>query len=185
MFQVVTIIPLWFFGMTLPVALGYKMYSYIFAHIQHANVDVRIGALKYIFPTPDFHRWHHARVIDEAGKKIRSFRNFGEYPFWDVLFGTFYMPDERPSAYGNAAYLPTDYFAQVAYPFGLHEKVLAIRARLERLFRVGAVLERARHAASPFMDSFEGSLASLSLTGRSTPVASSLVTMPLLGKEDA
>ncbi|HYH07650.1 MAG TPA: sterol desaturase family protein [Thermoanaerobaculia bacterium] len=165
LFQVVTIVPLWFFGMSLPVAIAYKIYSYVFSHIQHANVVFPLPRfLKYVFPSPEFHRWHHARVFDENGNRVRSFQNFSEYPIWDILFGTFHLPKERPTAYGNAQHMPMDYFAQLAYPFGLHEHALSIQKRVKRWFGIEALKERIGRALSPTHEAFENRISKLSLT---------------------
>ena len=165
LFQVVTIVPLWFFGMSLPVAIAYKIYSYIFAHVQHANVVFPLPRfLKYIVPSPEFHRWHHAKVFDENGNRVRSFQNFSEYPIWDILFGTFYLPKERPTAYGNAQHMPMDYFAQLAYPFGLHDKVLAIQKRIGSALGLTNIKERVARLLTPAHDAFEKGLSKLSLT---------------------
>jgi hypothetical protein len=158
-------------GMSLPVAIGYKMYAYVFAHIQHSNIVLPAGPLKYIFPTPQFHRWHHARVFDANGKPVRSFCNFSMYPIWDLLFGTFYLPNKNPTAYGNARNVPMTYFAQVAYPFGWHDKVSKWEASIgERLGRSGWFM-RIRAALAARHEPFENRLAKLSLV-RAEPAES-------------
>src|SRR5205823_3925747 len=55
-FQLATIVPLWLLQIELPVVFAYTVYAYVHAHVQHANVVFPIGPLKYIFPTPGFHR---------------------------------------------------------------------------------------------------------------------------------
>jgi sterol desaturase/sphingolipid hydroxylase (fatty acid hydroxylase superfamily) len=58
---------------------------------QHANVDFRLGPLSWIFSVGDVHRWHHSRVRAEADC------NYGNnFIFWDAVFGTRYMPADRP-----------------------------------------------------------------------------------------
>jgi len=186
LFQVLTIVPLWYLGMSVPVVLWYKIYSYIFAHVQHSNVVFPIGPLKYVFPTPEFHRWHHARVTDASGRQVRSFRNFAEYPIWDILFGTFYLPKERPTAYGNARKVPMDYMAQLAYPFGAHEKVLTWKRSLMERLQLSDRLDRIRQRITPAHDAFENSLAGLCLLRTGEPSMTPLIPMqPMLGKEEA
>jgi sterol desaturase/sphingolipid hydroxylase (fatty acid hydroxylase superfamily) len=43
----------------------------------------------------------------------------GTFPIWDVLFGTFYMPnDELPDAYGiDDKRFPQSFGGQMVYPF--------------------------------------------------------------------
>lgn len=80
----------------------------------HSNLNWTLGPLKYVVATPVFHRWHHTG-IDEGGE-----RNFAPtFSFWDVIFGTFYMPEGKlPSNYGvdDKAY-PKDIFRQMVVPF--------------------------------------------------------------------
>lgn len=183
LFHVLTIVPLWFFGMSLPVATAYRIWGYIFAHVQHSNIVFPIGPLKYIVPTPEFHRWHHARVVDANGNKIRSFRNFGEYPIWDLLFGTFYLPAERPTAYGNPRGVPMDYIAQLAYPFGLHNWVLTWKSRIAQRFDFSARIEKIRASLKPMHESFENRIGSFCLLPISDPSDPRIVSVQLLGKE--
>jgi sterol desaturase/sphingolipid hydroxylase (fatty acid hydroxylase superfamily) len=75
----------------------------------HANLSWTFGPLKYVFASPVFHRWHHT-LPDEGGE-----RNFGgTFSLFDVIFGTFYMPEgRRPSRYGvDASIVP----ASIALP---------------------------------------------------------------------
>ena len=62
----------------------------------HANLNWTFGPFKYVLASPVFHRWHHT-AADRGGSS-----NFaGTFPIWDLLFGTFYMPEnELPDAYG-------------------------------------------------------------------------------------
>ena len=80
----------------------------------HANLNWTLGPLKYVFATPVFHRWHHTH-LDEGGNS-----NFGSLlSIWDVLFGTFYMPERTlPARYGidEPAY-PQGFLGQLVHPF--------------------------------------------------------------------
>lgn len=80
----------------------------------HSNSNWDLGPLKYVFVTPVFHRWHHS-APDEGGNS-----NFSTtFAFWDLLFGTFYMPEgKRPQNFGvDDPHFPNDYVSQMAYPF--------------------------------------------------------------------
>ncbi len=79
----------------------------------HANVKWSLGPLKYIIATPVFHRWHHG-LPDDGGNS-----NFAPtFAFFDVLFGTFYMPQGRlPQQFGvDDADFPEGYLQQLIYP---------------------------------------------------------------------
>jgi sterol desaturase/sphingolipid hydroxylase (fatty acid hydroxylase superfamily) len=180
LFQVLTIVPLLLLGVQHPAVTGYAIWSYVFAHVQHANVLFPIGPLKYILPTPEFHRWHHARVRDAGGNDVLNLCNFGQYPFWDLIFGTFYLPSERPIEYGSADgdKVPAGYIAQVAYPFGLHESWLAVLSAAGGRFRT--VLERfARFgvAVAPLHNACEDQLARLCLLRTTVQAAPPMMNM--------
>lgn len=79
----------------------------------HANLNWTFGPLKRLLASPVFHRWHHT-LPDKGGDK-----NFaGTFSLFDVLFGTFYMPEgERPERYGLAdRTFPATFGPQVVYP---------------------------------------------------------------------
>ena len=80
----------------------------------HANLNWTLGPLKYVLATPVFHRWHHTG-LEEGGNT-----NFaGTFPIWDMLFGTFRMPEKQlPDNYGkDEAAMPPGIAGQIAYPF--------------------------------------------------------------------
>jgi sterol desaturase/sphingolipid hydroxylase (fatty acid hydroxylase superfamily) len=80
----------------------------------HANLSWTLGPLKYVLATPVFHRWHHT-PMDEGGNT-----NFaGTFPVWDILFGTFRMPEgQLPTTYGkDEAAMPGEFAGQLAFPF--------------------------------------------------------------------
>jgi len=79
----------------------------------HANLSWRCGPLAYVIATPAFHRWHHAE-----GPSARPC-NFADFlPLWDLLFGTFHLPDGLPSSVGPGdTPVPAGLLAQLAFPF--------------------------------------------------------------------
>jgi sterol desaturase/sphingolipid hydroxylase (fatty acid hydroxylase superfamily) len=73
------------------LSLGYGGFS-------HSSTDAKGGWLNYIFNGPEVHRWHHATAYPDD-PKFRYGCNFGvSDTFWDILFGTFYLPKD---AHGN------------------------------------------------------------------------------------
>ena len=80
----------------------------------HANLNWTLGPFKYVIATPVFHRWHHTSL--ERGGDT----NFaGTFPIWDILFGTFRMPEgELPDDYGaENDTVPASITGQLVYPF--------------------------------------------------------------------
>lgn len=86
----VHVIPLTLAGAGEPVLVGFTVWSLVHGFFQHANIDLRLGPLNYIFSMAELHRWHHSRDISEAN------HNYGSNCIlWDLVFGTFYWPKER------------------------------------------------------------------------------------------
>ena len=55
--------------------------------LQHANVDLRLGPLNWIFSMAELHRWHHSVVLEEANN------NYGaNLILWDIVFRSRYLP---------------------------------------------------------------------------------------------
>jgi sterol desaturase/sphingolipid hydroxylase (fatty acid hydroxylase superfamily) len=80
----------------------------------HANLNWTLGPFKYVLASPVFHRWHHT-ALDAGGNT-----NFaGTFPLWDILFGTFRMPEnELPENYGkDEAAMPSEIVGQLVFPF--------------------------------------------------------------------
>jgi sterol desaturase/sphingolipid hydroxylase (fatty acid hydroxylase superfamily) len=86
---------------------------------QHANVDIRLGPLNYVFSAAPVHRWHHSRERAEAD------RNFGDsFIFWDLVFGTYFHPREREvEAIGIAGLdaFPHGFWSQLMAPLRWRE----------------------------------------------------------------
>tara|TARA_R110001592_G_scaffold20926_25_gene84896 strand:+ start:24277 stop:25077 length:801 start_codon:yes stop_codon:yes gene_type:complete len=83
----------------------------------HANLNLKYDKpLRYILASPHYHRWHH------ANQKSAYDKNFaGAFPFWDMLFGTYYHPEELPKAYGLSSnetkFYPKYATGWLLYPF--------------------------------------------------------------------
>lgn len=67
--------------------------SNISGTFSHCGGDVKAGLLNYVFVTPEVHRWHHSAQVPEGyGYSC----NYGvEFSFWDIIFGTFYLPQKN------------------------------------------------------------------------------------------
>jgi len=83
---------------------------------QHANIDVKLGPLNWVFSMAELHRWHHVRDTRE------SLCNYGaNLIVWDIVFGTRYLPSERQPptdiGIGDMPDFPKRYIAQLASPF--------------------------------------------------------------------
>jgi sterol desaturase/sphingolipid hydroxylase (fatty acid hydroxylase superfamily) len=108
-------------------------YRFFEGNIEHSNVRLPLGPLKWVVPSPWFHHWHHAMEPEARNK------NFSPYPIWDVIFGTAFMPQDRlPTRFGVHDPVPNDnYLGQVAYPFGLAAPVMRLQAWCTERVRSG------------------------------------------------
>jgi sterol desaturase/sphingolipid hydroxylase (fatty acid hydroxylase superfamily) len=77
-----------------PIAMGaWLSIMSIHLALQHANLDYRLGVLRYLLGVGEMHRWHHKREFEDAQV------NFGEVLLlWDHLFGTFHDAARSPRA---------------------------------------------------------------------------------------
>ena len=85
-----------------------------YGDLSHCGADVKGGWLNYIYNGPEVHRWHHSTEFPDD-PKFRYGCNFGvSVTFWDILFGTFYLPkDEKgnvlaPKAMGHPEGYPDE-----------------------------------------------------------------------------
>jgi sterol desaturase/sphingolipid hydroxylase (fatty acid hydroxylase superfamily) len=98
--------------------------TFIGAAFSHCGADLKGGFLNYLFVTPEVHRWHHAAEVPEGyGYSC----NYGvEFPVWDMLFGTFYLPQKdgqtlQPERIGHPGGVPDEpsYLRLLLTPLGL------------------------------------------------------------------
>jgi sterol desaturase/sphingolipid hydroxylase (fatty acid hydroxylase superfamily) len=84
------------------------------AVFNHANVSVRLGPLRYVIVTPNFHHWHHSQDDEAIDKNYAA-----HFAFLDHLFGTAVQSDRKwPEHYGVVGdYVPDGFFKQLKFPF--------------------------------------------------------------------
>ena len=114
----IAMVPLYLIGPDKAALDIYVVFAGLQAVLVHANFGLPFGPLKYLICTPQYHHWHHsseAPAIDT---------NYAVHmPLFDVLFGTYHMPDKHwPAHYGTTVRLPRTFFGQLLYPFRLDKK---------------------------------------------------------------
>jgi sterol desaturase/sphingolipid hydroxylase (fatty acid hydroxylase superfamily) len=86
-------------------------------HINHANIKVTWGPLKYIFNNPVMHLYHHAYDLPEGKFGV----NFGiSLSLWDYIFKTDYIPEDSGTielGFPGDEKFPTDFVGQNTYGF--------------------------------------------------------------------
>jgi sterol desaturase/sphingolipid hydroxylase (fatty acid hydroxylase superfamily) len=98
------------------IVVSYLMLTGVVNTFQHANIDLKLGFLNYVFSTNELHRWHHSDDPREAN------RNYGGVLIvWDLLFGTYHRKaDARPDRLGlfdQGGYPLDSYWRQLCAPF--------------------------------------------------------------------
>ena len=109
-----TYVPIFVLGFSERALMVYVFIVAVQATFIHANVKWTFKPLQRIVATPAFHHWHHSAEPQSVDK------NFAVHtPAWDLLFGTYYLPDRWPEAYGlhHRRDVPSRWGGQFVYPF--------------------------------------------------------------------
>ncbi|MBP7564435.1 MAG: sterol desaturase family protein [Burkholderiaceae bacterium] len=106
--------PIFVFGFSKEVIDAYIVIVGFQAVFNHANVSVRLGPLRYVIVTPNFHHWHHAQDEEALDRNYAA-----HFAFLDYLFGTAVKSDKVwPKQYGVLGdYVPNGFFKQLKFPF--------------------------------------------------------------------
>jgi sterol desaturase/sphingolipid hydroxylase (fatty acid hydroxylase superfamily) len=91
------------------------VFSTFWGDLNHANLNVGLGPLGYVFNNPRMHLWHHD-ASDEGGIA----KNFGiVFSLWDFLLGTAYWPRDRSPqrlGYPGDEIMPEGFLGQITWP---------------------------------------------------------------------
>jgi sterol desaturase/sphingolipid hydroxylase (fatty acid hydroxylase superfamily) len=112
--RILVLAPVFVLGFAQPVVDAYVVVVGFQAVFNHANVSVRLGPLRYVIVTPNFHHWHHSRDTEAIDKNYAA-----HYAFLDYLFGTAVTADRMwPDRYGVVGdYIPDGFVKQLLFPF--------------------------------------------------------------------
>lgn len=106
--------PIYVLGFSKEVIDAYIVIVGFQAVFNHANVSVRLGPLRYLVVTPNFHHWHHAQDDEAIDRNYAA-----HFAFLDHLFGTAVQSERSwPQRYGvQGDYVPDGFFRQLVFPF--------------------------------------------------------------------
>lgn len=86
-------------------------------HLNHSNIKITWGPLKYILNNPVMHLYHHAYELPKDSYGV----NFGiSLSLWDYIFRTNHIPEESGNVrlgYPGDDELPTNFFGQIIHGF--------------------------------------------------------------------
>lgn len=108
-----TYVPIFVLGFSQAALIVYVFIVAAQATFIHANVRWQLRPLRRWVATPAFHHWHHSSEREALD------RNFAVHtPLWDLLFGTYYLPDRWPARYGiHGRPVPSGWLQQFLEPF--------------------------------------------------------------------
>jgi len=93
-YQSLLYVPLLPFGFSGDALMVHAIFGTLIGHLNHANLDIGWGPLRYLLNSPRMHIWHHNRDTDKAV-------NFGIiFSCWDWLFRTASLPPGPPARLG-------------------------------------------------------------------------------------
>lgn len=120
-YKTVQYIPLAMIGFGLEDFFIMHIFTTAIGHLNHANLRITYGPLKYILNNPVMHLWHHAKTLP---KDRRYGVNYGiTLSLWDYIFNTDYIPHDgkdEPLGFDGMEDFPKTFLSQITYPFNKH-----------------------------------------------------------------
>lgn len=114
-------IPLTMIGFGIDDFFILHAFTTLVGHLNHANIRITYGPLKYILNNPVMHIWHHAKDFP-ADRPYGM--NFGiTLSIWDYLFGTAHVPSSGRDielGFKEIEGYPQDFIGQLKEPFRQH-----------------------------------------------------------------
>lgn len=116
-YKSVQYVPLALIGFGLDDFFILHLVTIVIGHLNHANVKITYGPLKYLFNNPVMHLWHHAKEVPAGTHGV----NYGiSLSLWDYLFGTAYIPNENanePLGFEAVETFPKTFWEQLTHPW--------------------------------------------------------------------
>jgi sterol desaturase/sphingolipid hydroxylase (fatty acid hydroxylase superfamily) len=116
-------IPLAMIGFGLEEFFLVHIFATAIGHLNHANVRLTYGPLKYVLNNPVMHTWHHVRKLPKGSYGV----NYGiTLSLWDYLFNTAYIPNDgrdEPLGFDGMERFPKTFWQQISYPFWRNKDV--------------------------------------------------------------
>jgi sterol desaturase/sphingolipid hydroxylase (fatty acid hydroxylase superfamily) len=115
-------LPLAWLGASPPAVFAVAVITTVWGDFNHANRNVGLGPLGYVFNNPRMHLWHHDQSSEGGVAK-----NFGiVFSLWDYLFGTAYWPRDRSPerlGYPGIEEMPMSFPGEVAWPLWRRRRI--------------------------------------------------------------
>ncbi len=115
-YRTIEYIPLAMIGFGINDFILVHIFTLAIGHLNHSNVRLPMGPLKYLFNSAQMHIWHHAKELP-----ARYGVNFGlTLSCWDYLFHTVHWPQsgrDEPLGFERSEFYPASFFKQMLQPF--------------------------------------------------------------------
>jgi sterol desaturase/sphingolipid hydroxylase (fatty acid hydroxylase superfamily) len=117
LYKTIQYIPLSMIGFGLQDFFLMHIVTISIGHLNHSNLNLSYGPLKYILNNPKMHIWHHAKTLPKGQQAV----NFGiSLSVWDFIFGTSFVPSsgkDIPLGFPKVDSYPKSFVKQVIEPF--------------------------------------------------------------------
>jgi len=125
-YQGLTYFPLVILGVDGRVILAIAVVVTILGHLNHSNLDISWGPVRYVLNSPRMHVWHHD--LEWPADHPHGV-NFGiAFSVWDWVFGTAYWPGREASPQQKPGRL--GFMGMESFPRGLSARILYPISRL-------------------------------------------------------
>ncbi len=109
-------LPLSMIGFGINDFLIVHIFALAIGHLNHSNIPLSWGPLRYLLNSPAMHIWHHAKYIPS-----KYGVNFGlTFSVWDFIFGTAYWPRsgrDEVLGFERSEFYPSTFVKQMIHPF--------------------------------------------------------------------
>lgn len=117
-YKIITYFVLLLIGVEVETLFYMHLFTISWGHFNHANINLPLGPLKYVFNSPQMHIWHH---VKELPQERQMGVNFGlTLSVWDYLFNTAYEPQSGRDielGFEDDEQYPTTFWRQVISGF--------------------------------------------------------------------
>ncbi|WP_425576749.1 sterol desaturase family protein [Nibrella saemangeumensis] len=117
-YRTIEYVPLAMIGFGLTDFFLVHRFTLTIGHLNHTNVYLPLGPLRYVLNNPQAHTWHHAKEL--PGHHPYGI-NFGmTLNLWDYLFGTGFFPrgnHQVALGFDGVETFPKRFWHQLRYPF--------------------------------------------------------------------
>lgn len=112
-YYVFVMVPLLLIDAPEQIFLWVAAYEITASELKHSNVRQRFhDFFHFILPTAQLHRIHHSTNVAQGNS------NYGNFPIWDIIFGTYTNGNTKVIAYGvSDEKIPQNFFSAHVYPF--------------------------------------------------------------------